>query len=463
MTTLHRVGSIDPAAPGDAYPVRSGQRVRTWPLALLLAGYPVLWLSGVAFLAAPLLAVPMAWELYRRRRLRVPPGFGFWLVLLAVVVLSGLMLTEHAPDTLPKDAGLGRYLAFGLRLADYMVAAIVLLLVGNLTEEELPTRRVVGWLSTFFTVTVVGGIAGLLLPPFEMPTIGRYLMPGPLLSHDFVQQLTTVSFAQWHSIVGESLQPRPAAPFPWTNTWGYVLSLLLPWFVVGAVLGARTISRRLAAIAVLVAATIPIVYSLNRGLWLALAVLAVYALVRLARRGTIVPVAAMLAATAAVGVTLLVTPLSGVLLERFDNPHSNSGRASLSLAAIQVAGSSPLVGYGGQLSTIGSGRSIAIGASAECPMCGNREVGAEGQLWQLLVTTGFTGAVCYLAFFARVGWRYRRDSSPVGLAGAANLLLTIVYLPIYTALGMPLVVAMVGIGLWWRHAATTEERSGRAA
>lgn len=435
---------------------RRARQASTWPLAVLLAGYPVLWLSGVAFLAAPLLAVPMAWQLYRRRRLVVPAGFGWWLLLLLVVALSGMMLTEHAPGTLPKDTGLGRYLAFGLRLADYLVAAVVLLLVGNLTERELPTRRVLGWLSALFGATVAGGVSGLLLPPVELTTLGQLLVPGALRGHDFVQQLTTVSFAQWHAIVGQELEPRPAAPFPWTNTWGYVLSLLLPWFVVGAVLAARTLGRRLVGAGVLVVAAVPVVYSLNRGLWLALLVLAGYTLVRLMRRGSLLPAAVMLAAATVVGVVLLATPLSGVLLERLDSPHSNQGRANLSTAAISVASTAPLTGYGGQLSTIGSGRSIAIGASPECPMCGNREIGAEGQLWHLLVTTGFAGTLCYLAFFARFGWRYRHDRSPVGMAGAANLVLMIFYLPIYTALGMPLIVAMVGMGLWWRHAVATE-------
>ncbi|QSB15904.1 hypothetical protein JQS43_06110 [Natronosporangium hydrolyticum] len=439
---------------------RVSSRVRVWPLGLLLAGYPILWLSGLAFVAAPLLAIPMAWELYRRR-CRVPAGFGWWIILLAVVALSVLMLGEHAPHTLPKDSGFGRYLAFGMRLADYLVAAVVLLFVGNLTERELPTRRVIRWLCTFFTVTVAGGVAGLVLPPVQVPTLGQLVLPGALLSNDFVRQLTTVSFAQWHSIVGEQLEPRPAAPFPWTNTWGYVLSLLLPWFVIGAVLGARTVGRRVAAIAVLVVAAVPVVYSLNRGLWLALLVLAGYTLIRLVRRGSLVPAATILAAGALAAVIGLASPLAGVMLDRLDNPHSNDGRSNLSSAAFQVALSSPLVGYGGQLSTIGSGRSIAIGASPECPMCGNREVGAEGQLWQLLVTTGFVGTAAYLAFFGRFGWRYRRDGSLVGVAGAANLTLMIFYLPIYTALGMPLLIAMVGMGLWWRSA-TAEADPERA-
>lgn len=433
-----------------AAPARS--RVRTWPLALLLAGYPVLWLSGLAFLALPALAAPLAWELYRRRRLRVPAGFGFWLLLLVVGLLSATMLSEHAPGTGPPEPGLGRYVAFGLRLAEYAGAGVLLLFVGNLTERELPTTRVVRWLSVMFAATLAGGLAGLLLPPVQIPTPVRFLLPGALLDDEFVRQLVTVRFAQWHTILGESTAPRPSAPFVYTNTWGNMLSLLLPWFVVGAVLWARTRRRRYAAVAVLGLAALPVVYSLNRGLWLGLLALAGYVVVRLLLRGTVLPAVVMLAAAGVTGAVAVTTPLAGVVLDRIDTPHSNERRESISVATLEAARHSPFIGYGGQLSMPGSARSIAIGPTVDCPQCGNREVGGEGQLFRLLVSVGFVGTACYVMFFARVWWRYRTDRSPVGIAGAATLVLTVLYMPIYTSVGMPLAVAMVGIGLWWRHA-----------
>src|SRR5690606_39662964 len=106
-------------------------------------------------------AVPMAWELYRRRRVRLPTGFGWYLLLLLILLLSGSMLGEHAPGTLPNESGIGRYLAWGLRLANYASAGIILLFVGNMTEEELPTTRVLRWLSALFATTAIGGLAGL--------------------------------------------------------------------------------------------------------------------------------------------------------------------------------------------------------------------------------------------------------------------------------------------------------------
>jgi hypothetical protein len=453
--------AVPPAATGatavGASPRAAG--VRTWPLALLLAGYPVLWLAGLAFLALPALAAPMAWELYRRGRVRLPAGFGFFLLLLVIALLSGAMLADHAPGTLPNETGPGRYLAFALRLANYAAAGVILLFVGNLTERELPAVRVVRWLSMLFLVTVAGGVAGLLLPPVQLATPAGFLLPGVLLDNGFVRQLVTVSFAQWHTILGEQTAPRPSAPFVYTNAWGNMLSLLLPWFVVGAVLWARGRWRRYAAVGVLAVAVLPVVYSLNRGLWLGLLAITAYALFRLVRRGNLVPAAIMLAVIGAAGVLVATTPLAGLVLERIETPHSNDRRSSIAIAAVDAATHSPFIGYGGQLSMPGSERSIAIGPTPDCPRCGNREVGGEGQLFLLLVSTGFAGTACYVAWLVRTWWRYRRDSSPVGIAGAATLVLTLFYLPIYASVGMPLAVTAVGIGLWWRHATATPSTS----
>ena len=191
----------------------------------------------------------------------VTHGFGWYLLLLLILLLSGSMLGEHAPGTLPNESGIGRYLAWGLRLANYASAGIILLFVGNMTEEELPTTRVLRWLSALFATTAIGGLAGLLLPPVQIPTPARYLLPGALTDNGFVKQLVTVTFAQWQTVLGDAA-PRPSAPFVYTNTWGNMLSLLLPYFIVGAVLWTRG-KRRHLAIGLLVLTVPAVIYSLQ--------------------------------------------------------------------------------------------------------------------------------------------------------------------------------------------------------
>jgi hypothetical protein len=58
---------------------------------------------------------------------------------------------------------------------------------------------------------------------------------------------------------------RPSAPFAYTNEWGNCLALLLPWLI------ARwwfkgTRRQRMIALAAVVLAIVPIIYSLDRGL-----------------------------------------------------------------------------------------------------------------------------------------------------------------------------------------------------
>ncbi len=73
--------------------------------------------------------------------------------------------------------------------------------------------------------------------------------------------------AQIQDVLGFTA-PRPKAPFEYTNTWGNVIGLLVVWFAVWAV---RARGRgRVFAVIVLGVALVPIVDSLNRGLWVGL-------------------------------------------------------------------------------------------------------------------------------------------------------------------------------------------------
>ena len=67
-------------------------------------------------------------------------------------------------------------------------------------------------------------------------------------------------------------KPRPAAPWGYTNTWGNNYCLLVVWFV-AAVLGRAQGPRgRVSAPSAWCWPLIPVVYSLNRGLWIGLGV-----------------------------------------------------------------------------------------------------------------------------------------------------------------------------------------------
>ena len=94
--------------------------------------------------------------------------------------------------------------------------------------------------------------------------------------------------------------------------------------------------------------------------------------------------------------------------------------------------------------------------AAECPECGNLTIGGDGQMWQLLITMGFAGPVLYVVFYLRFWWKYRRDPSPVAVAGAINVIMMLMFMTVYTALELPLIIVMTGLALWWRSARTQQ-------
>ena len=76
-----------------------------WPLTMLLVGYPVFWALGLVAFVLQIVAVPMAIELLRRRPVRVPRGFGIWILFLilsaAGILVLGLTRPAHWPTAQP--------------------------------------------------------------------------------------------------------------------------------------------------------------------------------------------------------------------------------------------------------------------------------------------------------------------------------------------------------------------------
>lgn len=442
MTTL--------AYPDTDTPVHRGSWVLPtgWPIAVVVVGFPLWWALGVTAVIFPLMAIPLALQLVRSGSVRVPPGFWIWGLFLVWVLASAVALDLTANGTLP-PSGTGRYIAYGMRFLNYTAITVMLLYVGNRSEAALPRLRIIRWMGLLCVATIVLGLLAIALPGFEFRSPIAFLLPSGLAED---AGAATQQLAQVQTVLGYSA-PRPAAPFTYTNAWGNNLSLLLVWFVVGSwVVGGHR--RKLVAGLVLVAASIPIVYSLNRGMWIGLGLSVLYVAVRLAVRGHLAAIGAIAAGLGVAGMIFIATPLNGLVTQRLSAGHSNDIRSSLATEALRIASDSPVLGYGSTRATIGSGNSIAVGQSEDCPRCGNRNVGSTGQLWLILIAQGFVGAALYVGYLARTAWVFRRDHSPVGIAGTLVVLLTLFYSLFYTALTMPLAIAFLSIGLLWRNAAT---------
>jgi hypothetical protein len=409
-----------------------------------LVFYPLWWALGLGAFVFPIAAIPMAWHLRQRPHIEVPPWFGLWLLFVGWSLLGAIVLGVDAPNTLPTTfvQGLDAYV---VRTLQYLGATVVLLYVGNLTEAEVPKLRIVKWLSVLFTVTLAGGFLGLAMPSLQWKSPVELLLPGPLAARRGIVSMVHPQVAQIQDVIGTG-DPRPNAPFEFTNAWGNNLSILLIWFVIWAIVYG-TARRRLVGVAALTISIVPIVYSLNRGLWLGLGVAACYAAFRLAIAGRPWLIGALVG-VAAIGLAVMaVTPLGNVVLSRADNGNSNQVRSSLAQASIDGGVASPLLGYGGTRETIGSDESIAIGATPECPRCGNRTIGSTGHAWNVLYSQGFVGLAAFLGFFIAILWRFRRDVSPIGLAAHTIIFVQMLYVFVYVGISSTLSLLMISVAV----------------
>lgn len=433
-----------------------------WPLWALLALYPLWWALGLGTLIFLILAVPMAIDLSRRRPLRLPPGFWLWGLFLIWVVVSASTLGMNPPNTVVDSLG-SRIPAYLLRLAQYVAATITLVYAGNLTEREMPQSKLVRLLGFMFLTTLAGGILGVLAPHFSFTSPTEALLPNSLVAHQYVHDLVHPTAAQVENILGYT-SPRPSAPFTYTNAWGNVLSITLPWFLIWMGVASRgRPSRRLVGLALVAVAIVPTVYSVNRGLWIGLGVSLLYVVIRLALRGKLLPVGALAVALIAGIAIFPSTPLQRIVTDRLAHPHSNQGRTYQSIAAIKGATHSPIVGFGSTRGIVGGHQSITVGRSSACARCGNEAIGGAGQLWLLVFAQGFVGAFLYVGFFVRVLWRYRRDSTAIGIAGSLVTLLGLVYMFVYGSVGAPLTLSFLAIALMWRGERGRAARARAAA
>ncbi|MEU0518609.1 hypothetical protein [Streptosporangium sp. NPDC006007] len=415
-----------------------------WPIAALLVGYPIWWALGFGGLSVVVLAPPMALVLWRRRPIRVPRGFGPWLLLLAGYLVSAVMLGEMPPDTYG-EFGAGRVIGYLMRLSLYLSLTIMVLYLGNLTERELPQLTLVRMLGALFVTTVAGGLLGVLAPHAGFTSPVERLLPGWISGNPFVHNLIHPTSAQIQKVLGHA-SPRPEAPFEWANAWGSNVSVLLIWFVVGWWVhgGPR---RRSVAVPLVALCAVPIVYSLNRGLWIGLAVAAGYLLLRLGGRARV----AVCSAVAAGALLFLLSPLPAMVAQRLDRPHSNDIRAFTVSATIAAARTSPIIGYGNTRNATGNHRTITTGRTDWCDTCGHPPLGSDGQLWHLMITQGFVGAGLYVAFFAGAVRRHWSDRSPIGLAGVLVMILTLLYMFVYDGLITPLSLYLISFALLWRN------------
>jgi hypothetical protein len=417
---------------------------------------------GLASLMPLLVAVPMGLALLSRHPVRLPRGFGWWLLFLLWVTLGLAVLFVDAPGAVP-GGGAERVLVFGYRLAWYVACTVVLLWLGNADRSDVPDVLVHRLVGLLFVVAVAGGYLGLVQPTLEFRSAVEWLLPAGVRGNGFVSSLVHPETADVQQVLGRP-ETRPKAPFAFTNTWGSVLSLTLVFFVAALRTGSRRL--RLLGAAVSVAAAVPVVYSLNRGLWAALALGVVGVVLLNVLKGRPWAVVGLATAATLGAVVLLASPLGELYGERLDNQHSNERRSQLLAQTVaSVNEGSPVVGFGSTRDVQGTFASISGGATPDCPACGVPPLGTQGHLWLVLFSQGWPGLAFFLVFVLLAlsrSWRCRTLNETVCTFAIGFFLLQ---LAVYDTLGLPLMVVMVSIALVWReqHAEAPHVHPGTTA
>lgn len=442
-------GTFSPARHRQRGRERRGALPSHWPLSLMFLGLPVWWVLGLAELMPLFLTVVMADQLLRRGRIWLPPGLVLWGLFLACAAIGVLVLWADAPGAVP-GGGLDRLMVFGYKYIWYVACTVALLWVVTHDEDEVPAgliRALVGYL---FVVTVAGGLLGLVAPTLDFRSPLEMVLPGGLSGNSFVKGVIHPGVADIQDVLGRP-EPRPKAPFAFANTWGSMIALTLPFFLVSWVQEGKRWQRILSPV-VLVSAAVPIVYSLNRGLWTCLAVGALGLLLLQVKRGRWGAAVFGTGLLAAVLAAFLLSPLGDVFGDRLDNQHSNDRRGQLLNATVSaVAQASPVVGFGGTRDVQGSFASIAGASTPSCPACGVPPLGTQGHLWMVIFSHGFLGTALFLSFLVLcigAAWRCRTPTETVCTFILGFLFLQ---LPVYDTLGLPLFVVMIAIALMFRE------------
>lgn len=409
-------------APG---PVNRARLPHTWPLVLAFACYPALWLLGIGSFIWPIIAVPILISMIARRWSRAPTPIVIWFAFCSWVLMSGVQLHGYT-----------KFLTFGYRLALYVAGGLLFLYVYNLPASGQHTTKVLRILTWLWIGIVVCGYAGIVLRNFTFIPPFEHLLPGSVRNRPFTQELVRPVFAEVQNFLGFPA-PRPSAPFAYTNNYGANMGVLTP-VALASIIAAGRGARRRFLIGVLAAALVPMVFSLNRGMFISIGVGLLYVAFRLAARGRVGALAAVLSVTALAVLVVIVTPLGGLVVSSFSSTHghSNASRLSVYQQSIEGANKSPLIGYGGPQRLVDSKDTPAIGT--------------QGQLWMIMYSNGYPALGLFVLFFLAVLIQTRRARGTAGLFLHSVPLVGLAQIAFYGWLPVELQVIMVAAALAYR-------------
>ncbi|MGK5534159.1 O-antigen ligase family protein [Streptomyces sp. URMC 129] len=408
-----------------------------WPLYALFVAFPIWWTLGLGDMIWPLFAIPMTVLLLRHGRLRAPRGFGLWLLFLVWMLASAIQI----------DTG-GRMIGFFYRALIYLAATVIFLYVYNGTERDLPARRVALTLTAYWAAVIAGGYLGVLFPHGSLDTPMAHIVPQGLQSNELVAHMVNPRFSQGNPDGFWQNEPRPSAPFAYTNGWGHNYAELIPFVLVALAFLRRGPLFRLVLV-LLPVSLIPAFLTVNRGMFVALGLGLGYAALRMTVRGNakgLLTLGALL--IAALGVNLAIG-VEDRVADRVSNSATNETRLAVYQEAYERTLESPLFGYGAPRPSL-----LGEGVPA---------VGTQGQFWNVLFSHGFVGAALFLGWFVWLCWRTRRAPTATALWTHVVVVMTTVMIFYYGLMDSGLVIVMIAGALALREAESHPPTRPRAA
>ena len=341
-----------------------------------------------------------------------------------------------------------KLVTFSYRLALYAAAGILFVYTYNLPRSRSLDTKILRILTVFWMIVVVGGYLGILVGSHTFTAPFMHFLPPRLQEQPFVRELVQPVFVDTRASLHRFHFARPAAPFAYSNYWGGNVAVLTPVAIAAAIAAGRGTRRKL-IVFVLIAQIVPMVISLNRGMFLSLGFGIFYVALRLALRGRLASLGSLLGVVALVAVILVITPLGHLAIASFassSHGHSNTTRISAAQQALAGARQSPIFGFGEPTQVTGQGQQPPIGT--------------QGQLWTVLYSNGAPAAIFFVGFFAMVLWQTRRARGMAGLWLHAAPLVALPQIVVYGWLPVELQVVMVTAALayryCWRAAARAE-------
>ena len=412
-------------APARIGPLREDvQDLPAWPFVVAYSAYLLWWVIGAGDLMWPLFAIVMLVFMIGRNGLRFPPGTIIWVFFLAWVLASMTML----------DSGgrvLGAFYRFLLELSPGVFAVYAF----N-ARQSLSVRTIVGTMWGFLLSTTVGGFVAMAAPTLRFKTVMYYLVPRSLHSNELVREFTRRATTQWNPSSWILSDPRPSAPFIYSNTYGNVFSLIFPLALVFAFVLWRERSKwRFLVAAVCALSLIPAAATLNRGMYIGLIVIVLWVGFQRLRAEAWRMVLGIVAAIAAGVGAWFFTPASQSLLERVAASSSTEDRASNYLETLSELAESPLLGFGAPRPS----------ASPWLP-----SLGTQGQFWTVIFSYGLVGAFLFIAFFVRMLPRIWRAKDVYGSILGGIILATLVE-QFYYGMSTGLMLSVVAVALLSRH------------